>query len=97
MQALVADLKSKNFNKTIADVQALVGDVMADLKACKDAPKDLAPLLAAFKGIHSIKDLMKKLEDNFLAHDKQILDVMEDMIDVCTISKPDAKLRYGCW
>jgi len=90
-RALVADLKSKNFNKTIADVQALVGDVMADLKACKDAPKDLAPLLAAFKGVHSIKDLMKKFEDNFLAHDKQILDVMEDMIDVCTISKPDAK------
>lgn len=89
--SLLADIKSRNFNKTVADVQALVADVSADVKACKDVGQDLQELMAAFKDVHSIKDLMNALKEHFLAHDREVLDVLEDMIEVCTISKPDAK------
>merc|ERR1711907_426503 len=91
VQHLVADLKSRDLNKTIADAEALFTDAMADVKACKDIGKDLAGLMAAFKDVHSIKDLMNALKEHFLAHDREVLDVLEDMIEVCTISKPDAK------
>merc|ERR1712072_966312 len=45
LQHLVADLKSKNFNRTVADVQLLVTDVMADVQACKGIGKDLKPFM----------------------------------------------------
>jgi hypothetical protein len=86
---LVADVRSRNLNKTISHFQALVTDAMADVQACKAIGKDLAPFLAAFKGVHSIKGLVKKLENNFLAHDEEILDLLEDMLDVCTFGAPD--------
>merc|ERR1711907_867508 len=73
VQHLIADLRSKNFNSTIADLQALVTDAMADVQACKAIGKDLAPFVAAFKDVHGLKGLVKKIEDNFLAHDKEIL------------------------
>jgi len=87
---LLKDLKSRNFNRTIADVEALVTDAMADVKACKDAGKDLKVILQAFKDVHSIKDLMNKLKEDFLSHDKAILDLLEDMLEVCTFGAPDA-------
>jgi hypothetical protein len=86
---LVADVKSRDLNKFISDLQALLSDAMADVKACRAIGKDLAPFMAAFKGVHSIKDLAKKLENNFLAHDEEILDLLEDMLDVCTFGHPD--------
>merc|ERR1712070_29943 len=90
LMKLISDLKAKRFNQTISDIQTLVSDATEDLAACKDVPKDLAPLLAAFKDVHSIKDLVKKLKSNFLAHDKEILDVLDDIIQVCTFGAPDA-------
>jgi hypothetical protein len=87
---LVADLKSRNWNSTIEDVQALVTDAMADLKVCKEIGKDLAPFTGAVKDIHSIGDFMQALKKNFLKHDKEILDILEDMVEVCTFGSPDA-------
>merc|ERR1711916_394139 len=86
----ISDIKAHKFNATISDVQELIADATEDLASCKDAPKDLAPLLHAFKDVHSIKDFMNKLKTNFLAHDKEILDIVDDMIQVCTFGKPDA-------
>jgi C1A family cysteine protease len=86
----IADLKAHKFNQTIADVQAVISDVTEDLSACKDAGKDLTPILTAFKDVHSIKDLVKKIKENFLAHDKEFLDILDDMIEVCTFGAPDA-------
>jgi len=91
VRQLLADLKSKEFNRTVADVEVLVTDIMADAKACKDIGKDFAPIMAAFKDVHSIKDAMKKVKENFLAHDKEILDLFDDMLEVCTFGSPDAK------
>merc|ERR1711998_93507 len=88
--ALLADLKAKQFNSTVQDIQALVQDVGAELPACKGAGKDLKPILEAFKGVHSIKDLTEKLKNNFLAHDRDILNLLEDEIEVCTFGSPDA-------
>merc|ERR1711907_222335 len=90
VQHLVADLKSRDLNKTIADAEALFTDAMADVKACKDVGKDLAGLMAAFKDVHSIKDLMNALKEHFLAHDKEVLDLLEDMVETCTFKSPDA-------
>jgi hypothetical protein len=90
-QRLLADLRSKDFNRAVADVGALVADVMGERTICKGAGKDLEPIMAAFKDVHSIKDLMNKLKENFLAHDKEILDLMVDMLEVCTFGSPDAK------
>merc|ERR1712070_365963 len=36
------------------------------------------------------KDLMAKLKNNFLAHDRDILNLLEDEIEVCTFGAPDA-------
>lgn len=90
LMKFLSDVKAHKFNQTISDIQALVSDATADLAACKDAPKDLAPLLAAFKDVHNIKDLVNKLKENFLAHDKEFLDIVDDMIQVCTFGAPDA-------
>lgn len=87
---LVSDMKAHKFNQTITDIQELIADGAEDLSTCKDAGKDLAPIMAAFKDIHSIKDLMQKLKENFLAHDKEFIDILEDMIEVCTFGAPDA-------
>jgi hypothetical protein len=88
--SLMGDLKAHKFNETVADIEALVQDVGAELPACKGATKDLLPILEAFKGVHSIKDLMNKLKENFLAHDRDILNILEDEIEVCTFGAPDA-------
>merc|ERR1719389_219451 len=88
--ALMADLKAHKFNQTVNDIQALVMDVGAELPSCKGAGEDLKPILAAFKGVHSIKDLTEKLKNNFLAHDRDILNILEDEIQVCTFGAPDA-------
>merc|ERR1712100_288050 len=77
-------------NETVSDIEALVQDVGAELPACKGASKDLLPILEAFKDVHSIKDLMQKLKNNFLAHDRDILNILEDEIEVCTFGAPDA-------
>jgi len=86
----ITDIKARKFNRTISDVQALIGDVTADLSTCKGAVQDLGPILAAFKGVHNIKDFMNKIKQNFLAHDKEFLDILDDMIEVCTFGAPDA-------
>jgi hypothetical protein len=78
---LLGDLKSRNLNKTFTDLQSLVTDVMGEPAACQDMGKDLAPFLAAFK--------KPQFKENFLAHDKEILDRVEDMMDVCTFGAPD--------
>jgi len=88
--ALIADLKAHKFNQTVQDIEALVQDVGAELPSCKSAGKDLKPFLEAFKGVHSIKDLTEKLKNNFLAHDRDILDLLEDEIQACTFGAPDA-------
>jgi hypothetical protein len=90
VKKLVADIKARNLTRTINDVEHLVTDAMADVQACKDISKDLEPFMDAFKGVHSIKELMKKIEDNFLAHDRAILDLLEDELEVCTFGSPDA-------
>jgi len=87
---MISDIKSHQFNSTISDIQELVSEVAEDLSSCKGAGQDLAPLLTAFKDVHSIKDLTNKLKDNFLAHDKEMIDILEDMIQVCTFGAPDA-------
>merc|ERR1719263_544891 len=87
---LVADLRAKNWNGTISDVQALVTDALEDVKVCKEIGKDLGPFMAAFKDVHGIKDLMNQLKTNFLAHDKEILDLLEDELQACTFGAPDA-------
>jgi len=91
VEKFMIDIKARKFNKTISDIQTLIGDATEDLSTCKGAVKDLAPILAAFKGIHSIKDLMHKIKENFLAHDKEFLDILDDMIEVCTFGAPDAQ------
>jgi hypothetical protein len=90
VKKLVADIKARNLTRTINDVESLVTDAMADVQACKDISKDLKPFLDAFKGVHSVKELMEKIEENFLAHDKEILDLLEDELEVCTFGSPDA-------
>jgi len=78
---LVGDLKSRNLNKTFTDLESLVTDAMGEPAACADLGKDLAPFLAAFNKPH--------FKENFLAHDREILDRLEDMLDVCTFGAPD--------
>lgn len=90
LEKFMTDIKARKFNRTISDIQSLIGDVTEDLSTCKNAVKDLAPILAAFKGVHSIKDLMHKIKENFLAHDKEFLNILDDMIEVCTFGAPDA-------
>lgn len=87
---LVGDLKARNWNKTVADVEAIFTDVMDDVNVCKKIGKDLEGLMAAFKDVHSIKDLMQSLKEHFLAHDREVLDLLEDMVEVCTFKSPDA-------
>jgi len=87
---LIGHLKARKFNQTVQDIQALVQDVGAEIPSCKGAIKDLKPILEAFKGVHSIKDFAQKLENNFLAHDRAILDLLEDELKVCTFGAPDA-------
>lgn len=90
VQHFVADIKERNFNKTIEDLQAMVTDTLDDVQECTKIGTDLAPFMDIFKDVHGIKDIVKKVEDNFLAHDKQILDIVEDMLEVCTFGSPDA-------
>jgi hypothetical protein len=85
------DLKSKEFSHAVADLGLIVMDAMKEKKACTGVGKDLEPLMAALKDVHSIKDLMSKLKENFLAHDRKLLDLFEDMLEVCTFGAPDAK------
>jgi len=87
---LMVDLKAHKFNRTIHDIEALVQDVGAELPSCKGAGEDLKPILEAFKGVHSIKDLMQKLKTNFLAHDREFLNLIEDELQACTFGAPDA-------
>jgi hypothetical protein len=88
---MISHLKAHNFNASISDIQALVTDVSQDISTCKDAGKDLKPIMDAFKGVHSIKDLMNKLKENFLAHDKEFIQILEDALEVCTFGAPDAR------
>jgi hypothetical protein len=88
--SMISDLKARKITEAVNDLQALVGDIGSVLPTCKDAVKDLAPLLTAFKDVHGIKDLMNKLKNNFLAHDKEMIDILEDAIEVCTFGAPDA-------
>jgi len=90
VKKLVKDIKARNLTRTVKDVENLVTDAMADVQACKDISKDLKPFIDAFKGVHSIKDALKKVEENFLAHDREILDLLEDELEVCTFGSPDA-------
>jgi hypothetical protein len=88
---MISDIRAHKFNQTISDIQALVADAAEDISTCKDAGQDLKPFMAAFKDVHSIKDLIQKLKDNFLAHDKEFIEILEDMIEVCTFGSPDAR------
>lgn len=90
LEKFMSDIKAQKFERAISDVQASIADVTEDLSTCKDAGKDLAPILAAFKDVHSIKDLMHRIKENFLAHDKDFLSILEDMIEVCTFAASDA-------
>merc|ERR1712224_399702 len=75
---------------TVTDVEKLVTDAIADVQACRDIGKDLKPFMDAFKGVGSIKELAEKIKENFLAHDRKILDLLEDELEVCTFGSPDA-------
>jgi ribosome-binding protein aMBF1 (putative translation factor) len=90
VQHFVADLKAKKWEDAVPDLQALVTDVLDDIATCKKIGKDLGPFMSILKDVHGIKDILQKVENNFLAHDKQILDILEDMLEVCTFGSPDA-------
>lgn len=90
VQAFVADLKAKKWDGALSDLQSMVTDILDDIKTCKKIGKDLGPFMSILKDVHGIKDILQKVEDNFLAHDKQILNVLEDMLEVCTFGSPDA-------